>query len=53
MIGIIATWMFVCFVVTFGTVMLGATLTLLITQGTRPYWYIACLKAIGKRIGLE
>jgi hypothetical protein len=46
-------WVFISFVIAFGTVMLGATLTLLISQGTRPYWYIACLRAIGKRIGLE
>ena len=53
MIPTILTWTFVCFVTAFGTVILGATIILLSTSSTHPRWYIACLRAVGKRIGLE
>lgn len=53
MISVILTWAFVCFVTVFGLTMLGATLTLLFTDSTRPRWYIAVLRAIGRRMKLE
>jgi uncharacterized membrane protein YbaN (DUF454 family) len=47
------TWLFIGIVGAFGATLLTCNFILMATECERPRWYIAIIRTIGRRIGLE
>ncbi len=47
------TWLFIGIVGAFGATLLTCNFMLMATDCERPRWYIAMMRTIGRRIGLE
>ncbi len=47
------TWFFIVIVGTIGATLVTCTFILMATECERPRWYLAIMRTIGRRMGLE